>query len=923
MTFTRQIADKWHRDVPGSRWFKADLHIHTVDDIPGRRAKFPSDINGPLTSAKTIVAYARRFLQEAASREVRVLGVTPHSPRLGTGPETSAVWSIVDEWNTGIDDDGVPFREKIYAVFPGFEPKLNQGRSGLHLLFLFDPEIGREHYLRAFDLVMGGVSPWGNGQLQLSNENSGDAFLKLRDFHRRECPKTVDGAFNWNYMVLAPHPDRDKGLLNAQKAQVLQFFQHDEVAGLELGDHKLPADTVRNRPWLLEGMNQHRQAFYHSTDAYSVEQIGDRYTWVKLATPRIEALRQAFIASDSRMRIAYERNANGDLVETPDPPDVTMNSRPWLKSVTVTGMASFFGANGVGGSGARFDLSPDLTCVIGASMTGKSTFLDGLRMHVNAPVPDDHQLAERVIGRGGDGFLGGSPAVRLECPGRDTTAPLHEQWPAVFYTQNELQHLAQSADAVEDILARLAVSETQTIAAFKRQLDALDRDLRNAATTLSKLYEDVADTEQALARSKNAASELASFADAGVERLNRATSDTRRWQESEKTTRDIASDLGRVLEAVEAYDLPETDESIASVLRGASISDSETDIQERWRRIQDLLRSAKGELDAANAVTQSIANALASHERDVRVQVDRELASRGLDGARINQLQALNSQASLLPSYEAHLNELSARLVNAERSFDTLMGERQAAVSGQRSAFDRVIETVRLQFNGRIKVRRIDNGRSEPLERFINGLTQRGVTRWWNGLPVHQKPSPQHLLDKLEANRLADTGMSDAVQETFRESLTLPKRRELATLRCSDIYVIEFEVDEGNYRPLNSLSGGQRVNTLLTLLLETNDDRPLVIDQPEDQLDNRFLFETLLPALKRLKGRRQIVVATHNANIVVNGDADQVIQLEATSTQGRVGCAGAIEDAAVRDAIVRTVDGGDEAFRLRRLKYGF
>ena len=98
---------------------------------------------------------------------------------------------------------------------------------------------------------------------------------------------------------------------------------------------------------------------------------------------------------------------------------------------------------------------------------------------------------------------------------------------------------------------------------------------------------------------------------------------------------------------------------------------------------------------------------------------------------------------------------------------------------------------------------------------------------------------------------------------------------------------------------------------------------PLVIDQPEDELDNRFLFDTVLPALKRLKGRRQIIVATHNANIVVNGDADQVIQLEATANRGRVAQSGAIEEPAVRDAIVRTVDGGDEAFRLRRLKYGF
>ena len=60
-----------------------------------------------------------------------------------------------------------------------------------------------------------------------------------------------------------------------------------------------------------------------------------------------------------------------------------------------------------------------------------------------------------------------------------------------------------------------------------------------------------------------------------------------------------------------------------------------------------------------------------------------------------------------------------------------------------------------------------------------------------------------------------------------------------------------------------------------------------------------------------------------DANIVVNGDADMVILLEATANHGRVACSGAIEEPAVRDAIVRTVDGGEEAFRLRRRKYGF
>ena len=78
----------------------------------------PLDVTGPMESAETISAYARRFLQSAAARGVQVLGVTPHSPRVGTAEETSAVWRIVEEWNSGVDDDDVPFREKVYAVFP-------------------------------------------------------------------------------------------------------------------------------------------------------------------------------------------------------------------------------------------------------------------------------------------------------------------------------------------------------------------------------------------------------------------------------------------------------------------------------------------------------------------------------------------------------------------------------------------------------------------------------------------------------------------------------------------------------------------------------------------------------------------------------------------------------------------------------------
>ena len=883
----------------------------------------PSGIGGGPLATGAIEAYARRFLQSAVEHGVHVIGITPHSPRVGPSQETSAVWKIVEEWNSAVDDDGVPFREKVYAVFPGFEPSLKDGKSGLHLMFLFDPEIGRTDYLKAFDLVMGGVSPWSDSQLKMSNRSAEEAFQDLREFQSRECPQTQDGSFQWNYMVVAPHIDDDKGLLGAQKAQVLQLFQHDEVAGLELGDHKLPDDTIENRPWLREGMAAHRQSFLHGSDAYTVDDIGTRHTWVKLASPRIEALRQAFIASDSRVRIGYRREVSGELKEIPNPPDVTMNQRSWLKSVKVSGKASFFGASGEDEQVSHFDFSPDLTCVIGGSMTGKSTLLDGLRVYIDAPLPQDSNVSQQVEARGKDRFLSGSAEVVLDCPGRDPTAAPHERWPAVFFAQTELQRLAQNPEAVEDILARLVASETQDIIERENCLGELDKELTRAAKRLAKLGDGLADAEQAFQRSQRAAEELAVISDAGVENLNHVSSDLSRWRGSANVATELASEVDSLFESLLEVDIPDIDGYLAGVLEAAGIVEGEVDFRARWDRVRHSLRSAKDELRAANAVIKSITDALEVHEDVIRVQVDRDLAARGLDGARINQLQELTGQASLLKSYQAHLNEISDALLRAERTFGALRQERENLVEQQRCAFDRVMEAVHSQFDGRIVARRLDEGRKDTLDHFLRVLNQRGITRWWNDLADEQRPTPVGLLVALGADQLEDFGMSPAVQKTFVEQFTPSRQRELAALRCRDEYLLEFKMDDDSYRPLKYLSGGQRVNLLLSLLLETNDERPLVIDQPEDELDNRFLFETMLPALKRLKGRRQIIVATHNANIVVNGDADQVIQLEATADRGRIARSGAIEEPVVRDAIVQTVDGGDEAFRLRRLKYGF
>ena len=171
-SFSRNPSTAWQREVPGTRWLRADLHIHTLDDHPNSNLRRPHGLSGIANDQATQIKYARAFLKAAIANKIQVLGLTPHAIRSDDDDASCATWRIIEEWNSGLDDDGVPFRDKIFAVFPGFEPSLSDGAAGVHLLFLFDPEIGRDQYLRAFDVVMNGVPAYQNGNLRNTTNDS-------------------------------------------------------------------------------------------------------------------------------------------------------------------------------------------------------------------------------------------------------------------------------------------------------------------------------------------------------------------------------------------------------------------------------------------------------------------------------------------------------------------------------------------------------------------------------------------------------------------------------------------------------------------------------------------------------------------------------------------------------------------------------
>ena len=169
-----------------------------------------------------------------------------------------------------------------------------------------------------------------------------------------------------------------------------------------------------------------------------------------------------------------------------------------------------------------------------------------------------------------------------------------------------------------------------------------------------------------------------------------------------------------------------------------------------------------------------------------------------------------------------------------------------------------------------------------------------------------------------QAERLAKNSDATLMQV---EELDLPSTTRIE-LNTSPLHETE------NWQTLDQLSTGQKATAVLLLLL-LESDAPLVVDQPEDDLDNRFITEGVVPRMREEKRRRQFLFSTHNANIPVLGDAELILGLSASGEADAGGAKvapehmGAIDARPVRELVEELLEGGEDAFERRRRKYGF
>jgi DNA repair ATPase RecN len=227
--------------------------------------------------------------------------------------------------------------------------------------------------------------------------------------------------------------------------------------------------------------------------------------------------------------------------------------------------------------------------------------------------------------------------------------------------------------------------------------------------------------------------------------------------------------------------------------------------------------------------------------------------------------------------------------------------------------------TVGINFHGQWRNKKVPNvivAKLEPFA-FVDSILQLDIKQLTHKIRVtDNNVDVEYEIDQDYAKKLAEDNVPfEMLGELGIKKYDKEKLNKLLTLQEVE-YDDEFFITLGG-KAIQHCSPGQRCSAMLPIVTLTS-NAPIIIDQPEDNLDNRLVSRAIFKILAKLKESRQIIVATHNPNIPISGDAEQVIVFNPVGT---IKDFGSIDESSIIQNIIELMEGGKEAFEKRRKKY--
>jgi energy-coupling factor transporter ATP-binding protein EcfA2 len=916
----------------GSRWWKFDFHTHTpasLDTTAWQKANGTSDAVTPET-------WLKKFMEA----EIDCVVVSDHN--------TGAWIDKLKDAYTGMKNNpDEAFRE--LTLFPGVELSVN---GGFHLLAVFDVDTKTEK----IDSLRGAVDYRGT---------AGDC-----DETTRKSPvEVVKAIIDAGGLPIPAHVDQKNGLLRlaegcerkaALDANTLkQVLEQSGILAMEQIDRSISLPEVYKQSrcnWTsVLGSD------CHSSQGNNIP--GSRYTWIKMAKPCLEGLRLALIdGNDISVRRSDEANEFKPFAR----PDF------FIESIEVHD-ARYMGR----GNSQTLAFSPFMNALVGGRGTGKSTVIHALRLAFDrereldsfnsndSPRSDFDRFKRTADSRNdkNEGALRTDTSItvvvtrdnfrhRLTWKMGETIQVEDEIFPGAFkpsYSQTvnsdrfPLRILSQgqvAAMAGENSQALMNIIDqaagTDEIKQRLREAEATWHALRARLREIDSRLATKGETERKLAdiRRKLAAFNTSQYAEI-LKAYQQAGRQKHEVEAMLSQLDPISSDIENLLNQLYLDDWPENRFS----------PETDDDILQWKLKGQEMLDSLKKEILAA---TNNFSRKLEALQNDpLKAQWQ----------SRINKTST---------AYENLKSELEAKGVEDPKAHDQFFRERQAleAELNKYKVLEDDKQALEQQINEQFK--RIEELRvkiTETRRDFVQSKLEENKYVKIEVAPFGYDPKQtedafRELIGASDRRFEGDILSGDSkdnrtglLADLYRDGITLDKLDKLKNdllsnnpavgghfhnylnklnsesdfsdrLRCwfpeDDLRISYWR--ESEFVPIKQGSKGQKAAAILAFLLSFGKE-PLILDQPEDDLDNSLIYELIVKQMRESKLCRQLIVVTHNSNIVVNGDAEMVFAFD-FKNECFVSSKGSLQDAEVREKVCEIMEGGKEAFSRRWKRVG-
>lgn len=607
----------------------------------------------------------------------------------------------------------------------------------------------------------------------------------------------------------------------------------------------------------------------------------------------------------------------------------------WIESIRIEGGTL---------DGFLQQLRPGLNVLIGGRGTGKSSVIELIRFCLGAPPSSDaiaKDALEHALGVLGDGKI----TVTLT-DGKDRLAVSRiatdesdncpfEVAPPLVYSQKEVEQIGARSQS-RTRLVDAFVSGRGVAAAKQGPLHAR---IKSASSEIRSLLVEIDDISEQLLALPKLHAKLAEFQQQGAaQRARSAELDALRRQLDQLMPLASAANVRAASIERSAVRLGDwTDELELIANRRPTI--------EVWpieAATPDQLEPHRNRLAAVN---QTLATAIAEYRRitaeleTLRQTAQREKAAVEAQGREVRQkieeqqkgASIVDRQIAELSQEIAALNSLEALRAERIERIDRVSQQRQAALDemhAQTQAFTHSRHQIAEKLTSalspaiRVTVKPLADYRSYVS--VLNGALRGSGLRYRELADrIVETFSPQEIAVLAEKADTKAIGSALEIGEErahrLAEALRGDAGTELLVTEVGDEVVIEL-LDGTSFKTTDFLSMGQRCTAVLPIILQHN-ERIIVLDQPEDHLDNAFVVGTLVQAIRARSGSAQTIIATHNPNIPVLGDADWVAHLESDGDRCFVQVAGSLEETEVVNAITNIMEGGREAFQRRAAFY--